>query len=78
MSAEKKAVEKCAEDVIFLRTIYPHSSLADLYDPNTMPSDLREAHEKLDRAVEACYGRKFKNDQERISFLFDLYKKLIK
>ncbi|OGI80206.1 MAG: methylase [Candidatus Zambryskibacteria bacterium RIFOXYD2_FULL_43_10] len=78
VSAEKKAVEKCAEDVIFLRTIYPHSSLADLYDPNTMPSDLREAHEKLDRAVEACYGRKFKNDQERISFLFDLYKKLIK
>ncbi|KKP92957.1 MAG: hypothetical protein UR98_C0014G0001 [Parcubacteria group bacterium GW2011_GWA1_36_12] len=75
---KKKAVEKCAEDIIFFRTIYPHSSLADLYDPNTMPSDLREAHEKLDRAVEDCYGRKFKNDQERISFLFDLYKRLTK
>ena len=75
---KKKAIEKCAEDVIFFRTTYPHSSLADLYDPNTMPSDLREAHEKLDKAVEACYGKKFKNDQERISFLFELYKKLTK
>ena len=77
-SEKKKVVEKCAEDVIFLRTTYPNSSLADLYDPNTMPSDLREAHEKLDKAVEACYGKKFKNDQERISFLFELYKKLTK
>ncbi len=72
---KKKKVGECAENVIFIRTLYPHSSLADLYDPNTMPSDLREAHEELDRAVETCYGKKFKDDQERISFLFDLYKK---
>jgi len=79
VSEEKKnKVEECAKSLIFIRTTYPHSSLADLYDPNTMPSDLREAHEELDRAIEACYGKKFKNDQERISFLFELYKKYTK
>lgn len=74
---KKKKVEECTDHVIFIRTLYPRSSLADLYDPNSMPSDLREAHEKLDKAVEFCYDRKFKDDQERISFLFELYKNYI-
>ena len=72
---KKKKVEECAELVLTIRSTFPHSSLADLYDPNTMPPDLRRAHEDLDRAVESCYGKKFKDDQERISFLFGLYKK---
>ncbi|OGI97032.1 methylase [Candidatus Nomurabacteria bacterium RIFCSPLOWO2_01_FULL_43_15] len=71
----KKKVEKFAENIIFTRTLYPHSSLADLYDPNTMPPDLVEAHNNLDRAVDACYGRKFKDKEERIEFLFELYKR---
>ncbi|MCR4279693.1 MAG: N-6 DNA methylase [Candidatus Zambryskibacteria bacterium] len=74
---KRRKVEECAENVIFIRTLYPRSSLADLYDPNAMPSDLREAHEKLDRAVEECYDKRFNNDQDRISYLFDLYQKYV-
>ena len=76
VSEEKKnKVEECAKNVIFVRSTFPHSSLADLYDPDTMPPELRKAHETLDRAVKVCYDKKFKDDQERISFLFELYKK---
>jgi very-short-patch-repair endonuclease len=52
------------------------SSLADLYDPLTMPPALTKAHQDLDRAVEKCYRAKaFKSDEERIAFLFELYEK---
>ena len=43
-----------------------------------MPSELVEAHNNLDRAVDVCYGRKFKDKEERIKFLFELYKKYTK
>lgn len=50
------------------------STLADLYDPLTMPQDLLEAHRRLDRAVELCYGAgSFKNDRERSQFLLKLF-----
>ena len=74
---KKKKVEKCADNILFVRSTFPRNSLADLYDPNTMPPEFRKAHETLDRAVEACYGKKFKDNQERIAFLFGLYKKYI-
>jgi type I restriction-modification system DNA methylase subunit len=77
-SEQKKKVEECAQKVLDVRLQFPHSSLADLYDPNTMPPDLVEAHNNLDRVVDACYSRKFKNKEERIEFLFELYKKYIK
>jgi len=64
----------CAK-ILDVRLQFPNSSLADLYDPNTMPPDLVEAHNNLDKAVDACYGRKFGNREERIEFLFELYKK---
>jgi len=49
-------------------------SLADLYDPVAMPPDLRKAHQTLDKAVDAAYGRKnFASDAERVAFLFELY-----
>ena len=52
------------------------SSLADLYDPLTMPPVLVKAHQKLDAAVDAAYGKRtFKNDAERVAFLFELYQK---
>jgi hypothetical protein len=72
---KKKKVEQCAEYILDSRSTFPHSSLADLYDPDTMPPDLWRSHKNLDKAVENCYGKKFNNDEERISFLFDLYKK---
>ncbi|KKR61920.1 methylase [Candidatus Nomurabacteria bacterium RIFCSPHIGHO2_01_FULL_39_220] len=77
-SEQKKKVEECAQKVLDVRLQFPDSSLADLYDPNTMPPDLVEAHNDLDRAVDACYGRKFKDKEERIEFLFELYKRYTK
>jgi hypothetical protein len=53
------------------------STLADLYDPLTMPPNLTKAHAELDRAVDACYRAKpFDSDRERVEFLFALYEKL--
>jgi len=75
---QKKKVEECAQKVLDVRLQFPHSSLADLYDPNTTPPELVKAHADLDRAVDACYGRKFSNKEERIEFLFSLYKKITK
>jgi hypothetical protein len=74
----EKKVEECAQKVLDVRLQFPNSSLADLYDPNTMPPELVEAHNNLDRAVDTCYGRKFKDKEDRIEFLFELYKKYTK
>jgi hypothetical protein len=75
---KKKKVEECAQKILDVRLQFPNSSLADLYDPNTMPPELVEAHNNLDRAVDSCYGRKFKDKEERIEFLFELYKRYTK
>ena len=54
-------------------------SLADLYDPLSMPPNLAAAHDALDKAVDACYGKtKFPNDAKRVAFLFELYDGLVK
>lgn len=56
--------------------MHPEASLADLYDPVAMPLDLRKAHQALDNAVDAAYGKKaFASDAERVAFLFELYHK---
>ncbi len=74
-----KAIEQAAQNVLDVRLKYPASSLADLYDPLTMPADLVKVHQALDRAVDAAYTRKtFASDAERLEFLFELYKKYIK
>lgn len=53
------------------------TSLADLYDPLTMPPALLKAHQKLDKAVDAAYGKtSFKTEAERVAFLFELYQQL--
>jgi hypothetical protein len=69
-------IEKAAQGVLDARAAHPGSSLADLYDPIAMPPDLRKAHQELDRAVDAAYGKKsFASDAERVAFLFELYHK---
>ena len=74
-SAQKKAVERAAQAVLDTRAKYPNATLADLYDPNTMPADLLKAHHALDMAVDACYGKRtFKSVPERLEFLFERYK----
>jgi hypothetical protein len=60
--------------VLDARALYPNSSLADLYDPNTMPPPLVKAHQALDKAVDLCYRpQPFPNETKRIEYLFELY-----
>lgn len=75
----KQEVEEMAQKVLDTRDKFPNATLADLYDPDTMPKPLLDAHYALDRAVDACYGkRSFKSEAERLKFLFELYEKLVK
>ena len=71
----KTVVEK-AQNVLDARKEFPNSSLADLYDPLTMPPSLFKAHQELDKAVDLCYRpQPFPNETKRIEFLFELYEK---
>jgi hypothetical protein len=73
---QKQTIEEAAQCVLDARAAHPGSSLADLYDPIAMPPNLRKAHQELDRAVDAAYGKKsFASDAERVAFLFELYHK---
>ena len=75
--AQKAAVEAAAKGVLDAREAYPTSTLADLYDPVTMPPALMKAHVALDRAVDRCYRKEnFANDRARVEHLFALYEKL--
>lgn len=68
---------RCAEDIILAREAHFPATIADLYDPDKMPADLREAHERNDEVLERIYiGRRFKNDTERLEKLFELYTKM--
>lgn len=70
----KKSVEEKAQKVLAVRASFPESSLADLYDPLTMPPALVKAHQALDKAVDLCYRpQPFPNETGRIEFLFSLY-----
>ena len=74
---QKTNVEAKAQAVLDARAKYPESSLADLYDPLTMPPELVKAHEQLDKAVEQCYRSKpFQSDRERVEYLFQRYEQL--
>lgn len=76
---EKNRVDltRCAEDILLAREACFPATIADLYDPDTMPSDLREAHERNDEVLERIYiGRRFRNDTERLEKLFELYTKM--
>ena len=73
---QKAAVEAAAQQVLDARLAFPGSSLADLYDPNTMPPVLVKAHQQLDKAVDLCYRpQPFASETKRIEFLFELYDK---
>ena len=71
---QKQAVEAAAQVVLDTRVLFPDSSLADLYDPNTMPPALVKAHQVLDKAVDQCYRTQpFLTEAKRIEYLFELY-----
>lgn len=68
-------VEQTANAILDARANFSGATLADLYDANTMPLELVKAHRANDEAVDACYGKtRFKNELERLEFLFDLYR----
>jgi hypothetical protein len=60
----------------YVRSDFP-ATIADLYDPEAMPENLRRAHEENDETLERIYiGRRFRNDTERLERLFELYTKM--
>ncbi|HRQ48955.1 MAG TPA: hypothetical protein PLR74_00355 [Agriterribacter sp.] len=61
------------------RAKHPEKTMAQLYNPDTMPKGLKQAHEELDRAVEQCYRlQPFSSDTERLEYLFKLYEEMVK
>jgi hypothetical protein len=74
---QRETIEQAAQGVLDARAQFPDATLADLYDPLTMPPELVKAHHALDRAVDAAYGKRtFKSDAERVAFLFERYQQL--
>lgn len=68
---------RCAEDILLAREAHFPATIADLYKPDEMPQNLREAHERNDEVLERIYiGRRFRNDTERLEKLFELYTKM--
>jgi hypothetical protein len=73
---QREAIEAVGQAVLDARTLFPDATLADLYDPLTMPAELRKAHQAVDKAVDAAYGYKGgKDDAARVAYLFGLYEK---
>ena len=70
----KADLTACAENILLAREAHFPATIADLYDPENMPGNLRQAHERNDEVLERIYiGRRFKNDTERLEKLFELY-----
>ena len=73
----REDLTRCAEDILLAREAHFPATIADLYNPETMPENLRAAHDRNDETLERIYiGRRFKNDTERLEKLFDMYTKL--
>lgn len=74
---DKANLTRTAEKILLAREAHFPATIADLYDPEEMPDDLRRAHEENDEVLERIYiGRRFRNDTERLEKLFDLYTKM--
>jgi hypothetical protein len=76
-AAQKKELDAAAQEVLVEREHHFPKTIAQLYDPETMPPGLLAAHQALDAAVEKCYRAKpFTSDEERLGYLFALYEKM--
>jgi len=74
----KSDLTRCAEDILLAREAHFPATIAELYNPERMPANLREAHERNDETLERIYiGRRFRNDTERLEKLFELYTKMM-
>lgn len=76
-SSEKEKLTRSAENILMARENHSEMTLAEMYDPDKMPDDLRRAHEENDVLVDKLYrNHAFANDEERLAVLFDLYEKM--
>lgn len=80
--AQIQTIESAAQAVLDARACHPDATLADLYDPLSMPAGLIKAHQALDKAVDAAYGvrsaaSRWKTEAERVGFLFELYEQYL-
>ena len=76
---QKEQLTELAEEVLLTRENHTEMTLGEMYNPETMPNDLKEAHQALDIAVEQCYRTgPFTSDDERLEYLFKLYEKMTK
>ena len=76
---QKEHLTELAEEVLLTRENHTEMTLGEMYNPETMPDDLKEAHKALDLAVEECYRPEpFTSDDERLEYLFKLYEKMTK
>ncbi len=76
--AQREKIEAHAQAVLDARAVHTTSSLADLYDPDTMPANLRKAHAALDLAVDRLYrAAPFASDRDRVEHLFGRYEALV-
>ena len=74
----KADLTACAEAILLAREAHFPATIADLYDPEAMPDNLRAAHERNDEVIERIYiGRRFRNDTERLEKLFEMYTKMV-
>ncbi len=74
---DKADLTRTAENILLAREAHFPATIADLYDPKTMPDDLRRAHDDNDAVLERIYiGRRFRNDTERLEKLFEMYTKM--
>ena len=75
---QKDELTARAEEILLVRERHFPKSIAQLYDPEAMPEDLRAAHRRNDEVLERIYiGRPFKNDTERLEHLFKRYAKMV-
>ena len=76
-NAQESEIASFAQAVLDARSAHPEATLADLYDPDLMPPNLRRTHQALDRAVDRLYRRTgFASERERVEHLFALYEKM--
>ena len=74
---QKESLNLYVFGILDERAKHPEKTMAQLYDPDKMPAELRQAHKELDEAIERCYRlQPFKNDTERLEYLFKLYEEM--
>ena len=75
---QKESLTTHVYNILEEREKYPEKTMADLYDPDKMPSGLQEAHKYLDSAIDQIYRSKpFESDEDRLAHLFKLYEEMI-